>query len=291
MAHEEQGREEKTAEGLARVAHVTGKVVVPATAVTALLAYFGWARASAIYSVFGIDHRVLGFSVQDYLFDSVTDTFGPATLLLLAILAAVPAHLGLVRVMREPSRRKWTVLPLVVAGMGLAVVGLLGFLGVVTYPVAWPLVPLSLGLGVLLIGYATALWRATSGTERGPLGGSDVIDLATRVTFVAFLVITLFWSVAIYAQNDGFADGVRIAQQAASLPGVVVFSPHPLFLQEAGVQETVLIGDRESRYYRYDGLRLLVRASGRYILLPMNWRPGTRAVVLPDDPAVRLEFF
>ncbi|MGH3771334.1 MAG: hypothetical protein ACRDRW_08060 [Pseudonocardiaceae bacterium] len=288
---EEQGKREGTAEGLARMAHATGKIVVPATAITALLVYFGWARASAIYSVFGIDHRVLGFSVQDYLFDSVADTFEPATLLLLAILVAVPAHLGLVRVMAKPRWRKRTVLPLVATGTALTVVGLLGFLGVVTYPVTWPLVPLSLGLGVLLIGYSVALWRGPSGAELGPLGGSEVIDVVTRVTFAAFLTLTLLWSVAIYAQNNGFDDGEKIAQQPASLPGVVVFSPHPLFLQDAGVRETVLIGDQGSRYYRYDRLRLLVRANGRYILLPVNWRPGTRAVVLPDDPAVRLEFF
>lgn len=289
--NEERDRGEGTAQGLARITHTTGKIVVPAAAVTALLAYFGWARASAIYDVFGIDHRVLGFSVQDYLFDSVADTFKPATLLLLMILAAIPVHLGLMRVLKEPRWRKRTILPLAVTGMVLTVAGLFGFLGVVIYPIAWPVVPLSLGLGVLLIGYSAALWRATSGMQRGPLGGSDTIDALARVAFAAFLSLTLLWSVAGYAQYDGLEYGESLERQVALLPGVVVFSPHPMFFMDAGVRETELIGDKDSRYYRYDGLRLLVRASGRYILLPKGWRPGTNAVVLPDDPAVRLEFF
>ncbi|MGH3854826.1 MAG: hypothetical protein ACRDR6_15290 [Pseudonocardiaceae bacterium] len=286
MAEEEQA----TGAGLARMGHITGKIVVPITVLTALLAYFGWARASATYEVFDIDPRILGFSVQDYLFDSVHDTFGAATLLLLAVLAAVPVHLGLLKVARKPRWRTWTVLPLLVAGLALTVVGLLGSF-VVIYPVTWPIVPLSLGLGVLLIGYSAALWRATSGTPCGPLGGSEVLDVLTRVTFAAFLTLTLFSSVATYAYNDGFTEGAEIARQPAFLVGVVVFSPHPLFLQGPGVQETTLLGDQDSHYYRYDGLRLLVRANGRYILLPVGWRPGTPAVVLPDDPAVRLEFF
>ncbi|MGH3832265.1 MAG: hypothetical protein ACRDRS_17765 [Pseudonocardiaceae bacterium] len=291
MADGEQSPGEGAGEGLARMTHITGKIVVPATATTALLVYFGWARSSAIYEVFDIDHRVLGFSVQDYLLDSVKDTFVPATLLLLAILVAIPAHFGLMRMMRESRWRKRTVLPLFATGMVLTVVGLLGFLSVVTYPVTWPIVPLSLGLGVLLIGYSAALWRATGGAPRGPLGGSEVVDVLTRVTFVAFLTLTLFWSMAIYAQEDGRQYGETIAQHVASLPGVVVISAHPLFLQEAGARETVLIGDQQIRYYRYDWLRLLVRASGRYFLLPLDWRPGRDVAVLPDDPAVRLEFF
>src|SRR5262249_7924786 len=73
------------------------KIVVPVTAISALMVYFGWARTSATYATFGIHHSILGFSVQDYLFSSVADTFEPAALLLLLILVAVPIHLGLIR--------------------------------------------------------------------------------------------------------------------------------------------------------------------------------------------------
>ena len=279
-----------TANGLSRLANIAGKVVAPVTAITALMIYFGWARASTTYGAFGIPYSVLGFSFQDYLLRSINDTFRPAALLLLMILVAVPVHLGLIKVM-ERGWRKRTVLPLVAVGTALTVVGLLGFLRVVTYRVTWPVTPLSLGLGILLLGYATSLWRAASKTQLRPLGDSDVIDIVTRFTFAAFLILTLVWSVAIYATIRGGEDAQQIARRPAALTGVVVFASRPLHLSSGGIRETVLIGDRDSRYYRYDGLRLLVRASDRYILLPAMWRPGMRAVVLPDDPAVRLEFY
>lgn len=276
---------------LSRLARITGTVVVPITAVTAILVYFGWARTSATYQIFGIDRGVLGFSIQDYLFGSVVDTFNLLALLLLVILVAVPAHLGLIGVTTEPKWRKRAALCLALVGLALTVVGLLGFLEVVIYQVLWPLVPLSLGLGVGLVGYAVSLWRAATGTKFRPLGDSYVINVVSLVAFAAFLTLTLFWSLAIYAGIHGAREAQRIAQQPASLPGVVVFSPDPLFLHGSRIRETVLIGDQGRRYYRYDGLHLLVRADGRYILLPENWRPGMRAMILPDDPAVRLELF
>ena len=99
------------------------------------------------------------------------------------------------------------------------------------------------------------------------------------------------WSVAIYAQIRGFEEAQQIARRPASLPGVVVFAPSPLHLSGGGIRATILIDDQAKRYYRYDGLRLLVRANDRYILLPARWRPGMRTIVLPDDPALRLEFY
>lgn len=287
---ETQGQSSGTTAVLSRLAQIAGKVVAPAT-ITALMVYFGWARTRTTYAIFGIDDSVLRFSVQDYLFRSISQTFEPAILLLLMILVAVPAHLGLVKVMRARGWRKRTIFPLAVTGVALTVVGLLDFLGVVTYPVAWPLTSMSLGSGVLLIGYATSLWRAASGTELRPLGDSDAIDIVTRVAFTAFLIITLFWSAATFALIRGVEDAQHIAQGSASLPGVVVFTPRPLHLSGGEIREIVLIGDQQSRYYRYDGLRLLVRTSDGYILLPANWRPGMRTIVLRDSPDLRLEFY
>lgn len=290
MVAETQDQKSGTSDGLSRLAQIAGKVVAPVT-VTALMVYFGWARASATYESFGIDQSILGFSIQDYLFRSISETFEPAALLLLVILVAVPVHLGLIKVMREWGWRKRIVFPPAVIGMASIIVGLLGFLGIVTYSVAWPLIPMSLGLGTLLIGYATSLWRVASGTELRPLGNSDMIDIVARVGFTAFLILTLFWSVAVFARIHGVEDAQRIAQGSASLPGVVIFTPHQLHLRGAGIRETVLIGDQEIRYYRYDGLRLLVRGSDRYILLPAKWQPGIRTIVLRDRRDTRLEFY
>ena len=56
------------------------------------MVYFGWARTSVHYAVFGIDQGTLGLSVQDYLLRSVNETFKPLAVLLLALLVAIPGH-------------------------------------------------------------------------------------------------------------------------------------------------------------------------------------------------------
>ena len=43
--------------------------------------------------------------------------------------------------------------------------------------------------------------------------------------------------------------------------------------------------------YRYDGYRLLIRSNKRHFLVPVQWRPGTRAVVLADERTVRVEYY
>ena len=150
---------------------------------------------------------------------------------------------------------------------------------------------MSLGLGVLLIGYGAALYTAVTRRRLVPAEGTPTLRTVTSVAFAAFLVLTLFWSVAVYAQLRGFAAARDIAEQPASLPGVVVFAPQQLNLEGPGIRERSLSGDEPRYRYRYDGLRLLVRANERYFLLPEQWRPGARAVVLLDEPSLRVEFF
>jgi hypothetical protein len=175
-----QDRRNGAPEGLSRLAQIAGKIIAPVTAITALMVYFVWALTSATYGVFGIEDSVLGFSIQDYLLRSINETVKPVVLLLLVVLVAIPIHLGLIKLIRDHGWRRRVIFPLGAVGAVSVLAGLLGFLDVVTYPVAWPLIPMSLGLGALLIGYANSLWRAAIGTQLSPIGGSDVIDIVTR---------------------------------------------------------------------------------------------------------------
>jgi len=279
-------------QGFARLARITGEVAAPTTLVVALMVYFGWARTSVQYAVFGIDRGTLGLSVQDYLFRSVNETFRPLAVLLFALLVAIPGHAAIVRSLgRRPRLTSPVCATLGTVGVILAAIGLLGLARLVTYPVRWPLVPMSLGLGVLLVGYGAALYTAATQRPLVPAEGSPALRQIANVAFATFLVHTLFWSVAVYAQLRGFAAAGAVAERPASLPGVVVFAPQQLHLEGPGIRETTLPGD-EARYrYRYDGLRLLLRSNERYFLLPEQWRAGDRAVVLLDEPSVRVEFF
>ena len=279
-------------QGFARLARIAGEVAATTTLVVALMVYFGWARTSVLYAVFGIDQGTLGLSVQDYLLRSVNETFRPLAVLLLALLVAIPGHAAVVRSLeRRPRLTPPVCAALGTVGLVLGAIGVLGLSRLVTYRVTWPLVPMSLGLGVLLIGYGAALYTAVTRRRLVPAEGTPTLRTVTSVAFAAFLVLTLFWSVAVYAQLRGFAAARDIAEQPASLPGVVVFAPQQLHLEGPGIRERSLSGDEPRYRYRYDGLRLLVRANERYFLLPEQWRHGARAVVLLDEPSLRVEFF
>ncbi|PZG21972.1 hypothetical protein [Nonomuraea aridisoli] len=76
------------------------------------------------------------------------------------------------------------------------------------------------------------------------------------------------------------------------LSGVVVYAPQRLHLEGAGVTETAFPDPHAKFRFRYTGLRLLLHAHGRYFLLPACWAtsPEARAIALPDDTSLRLEF-
>ncbi|MFB9892415.1 hypothetical protein [Planobispora takensis] len=288
---------EDSATDFARLWQVLAKVVAPTTLVTALMVYFGWARASVTYRVFGLDQSVLGLSLQDYLFRSIDATIEPLAGLLLAVMIAIPVHLlltGLFSRLRAAAR--WAVAAVAAAGAGACLAGLAGITGLGRYRSEWPIVPMSLGLGVMLIGYAVHLHSLTSGRRLWPGGESPPLRTARRVAFMGLLILTALWSAAVYAQNRGVDVARDLVVDARRLPGVVVYAPERLPIEGPGVQESALPvppGDRPRHRYRYDGLRLLIHAGRQYFLLPVCWRGDgrSRVIGLPDDKTLRLEFF
>lgn len=284
-------------EGFSGLWRVVGQVAASTSLVLALMVYFGWVRTDVLFGAFGISSSALGQTVQDYALRSVGSLPRPLAVVLLALVLLRPAHHVVSRAVRSPHRIGRMVAPALL-GIGVTAVGLglLGFSGLVVFDVEWPLVPMSLGLGLLVAAYGVTLRPAPPRRGTDPAPGRDpapsALAVLQRVALAAILVLTLFWSAAVYAQLDGVGAAERIAQRPASLPGAVVFTPHRLHIQTTGVVETVLPPEAEPRYrYRYDGLRLLIRSEGRFFLLPVRWRPGQHAVVLNDDPEYRLEFF
>ena len=270
-----------------------GTVVAPTTLVTALMYYFGWARAKASFGEFGVDLSTLGLSPQDYVLRSIDTTIKAVSLVLGIVLMAPLAHRALLRAVRRslPHRRGWpTSVARLIVGLGvLTVAGAAAGLGPVQYKVRWPAVPLGLGVGTLLVGYGLYLGRALT-TRPAPYLASAV----PRAAFAGFLVVMIFWSTADWAHTRGQDIAWAIQRNPLAQPGVVVFATDQLGLEEgqAGVTEKVAGPKASSGRYRYDGFRLLVRAGGRYFLLPACWQKdnGSRVVALPEDAKVRLEF-
>ena len=149
-------------------------VLAPTTVITALLFYFGWAQTNALFGRLGIDQSALGFTVQDYMLRSVNSTFRPLSVVLLAAVAGLSAHIALTRAMATPGRtglaeRLWPV-PMVLGGL-LLLAGLSGLWGLVRYRVDFPVVPLSLGAGLGLLAYGAFLRGQAPERRAAPAAG------------------------------------------------------------------------------------------------------------------------
>jgi hypothetical protein len=186
-----------------------GSVVAPTTLVTALLYYFGWARATATYDHFGIDQSALGFSTQDYVLHSTNSAFRPLSLVLLLGLLAGWLQLRLVRTLE--SRTPAWLLPLVAhsargVGLLLLLIGLLGRYGPLVYNVTFPVVPLSLATGVLLLtygGWVQRRWQPARDIARDPRLSPPWLTGLRRGLLWAFVIVNLFAAVAGYADERG----------------------------------------------------------------------------------------
>jgi hypothetical protein len=248
-------------------------VLAPTTVITALLFYFGWARTNALFGRLGIDQSALGFTVQDYMLRSVNSTFRPLSVVLLAAVAGLSAHIALTRAMATPGRaglaeRLWPV-PMVMGGL-LLLAGLSGLWGLVRYRVDFPVVPLSLGAGLGLLGLRCLPPRAGAGAPGGAGGRAANAAGARRTVVAIFVLVMLFWSVAVYAQARGVREAARVAATISRRPDVTVYSARRLHLAGPAIRETELRGPDTAYRFRYTGLKLVVRSGGKWFLLPAS---------------------
>jgi hypothetical protein len=110
------------------------------------------------------------------------------------------------------------------------------------------------------------------------------------VLSVTLVIVSLFWGTTLYAKARGRGLGIELENGLQQLPSVVLYSVSPLGLEKPVTEEAVR--GSEPRYrYRYDELRLLLRSSDTYFLLPEGWSHDDGAViVLHDGPEIRLVF-
>jgi hypothetical protein len=273
-------------------------VVAPATLLGALLFYFGWARSRAQARYFGVDVDLLGRSNQEYALRSIGAVFWPCALLLGAVLGALVVHAGARRLASARRRRLLLILAACAgaAGLALTVFALVGIWdprtgdGAVHTPAAFA------------VGIPVAAYALFVGVTVASAHGSRSIPPLPRAPFVlvAGLVgIFVFWAVGAHADLRGQRLAERTAANLRALPSVTVYSPHRLYLDGLGVEETALPGSDGAYRFRYSGLRLLARAGARNFLVPTRWcrvdrdrsceRHGV-TFVLQDSDALRLDF-
>jgi hypothetical protein len=251
---------------------------------TALLFYFGWRRSEAEADALGFSVDLLGMSPQDFMLRSVPVLFFPVALLLLAGLVALWTHTRLLRRLEQDQGRnlvlgiggvlRWSWLLLSLLGLGLLLAApTLGQL----------LLPSFVILGVLGTIYGALLGRRATQDSTRP-------RLAVTLLVAALVAVLLFWQTERLARVVGEALAEEIGANVHALTAVTIYSPKKLQLG-SDVTET-RFADPDSAYrYRYDGLRLLDHASGKYFLIPDQWtRERPRLIVIRDDSTVRMEF-
>lgn len=275
---------------LRAILETVGLVAGPATVISALALYFGVVYTNAQAFYFGIDGSLLGLSSQAYVLRSVDALFVPVGAVVLGGLVALWGHGVLTRWLSQPSRhRAVTAAVWAMGSVGGVLFGLAAFSVFRPLPFRTPFLfaPLSLVVGMLGLSYAISLSR-----RRHPeLSARSWIATANALLVGLVVVIGLFWGSSDYARALGRGRAQILHARLPLRPGVVVHSVQRLRLEGPGVEETVLAEAEGDYAFSYRGLRLFTRAGGNYFLLPTEWSVANgRAIVLPDDDRIRIEF-
>jgi hypothetical protein len=272
--------------------HVLGYVSVigpPATVVTALVFYFGWARAKAQAEWMGLHVNLFGYTTRDFALLSISALYLP--LLLLVALAMLWVWLDRLlrrRIDRGAAGRWATTLPraaLLGAGALIGLMVVLLFAERVYSPLYAPYLVTA---GVLVAAWAVRIRRCAAAVEglRRP-AEQQAVEATLLLVLVALL---LFWGTSNFAEARGRGLAEDLEVNLPWLPRAQVYSQEPLGLDVPGVT-THELGTAEAPLYRYDGLRLLTVSGERYFFLHEGWsvEEGT-VVVLPDDASLRVQY-
>lgn len=272
---------------------VTG-LLANVVVVTALLVYIGWKRAEVQSRELGLSEAIFAMSTQDYVLRSVKTVL--VLLIGVGILTCLWVVLDRWLSPRAPWRasgesapvttaRRWVLRFLGVAWLVLP--ALVTLMGLVWRAWAFVLLPVSLGVGAVLLLYVVQL-------RGGELGQDERSRRRMQVLQIGGLLIALvctFWTGERYAHLDGVRLARAIDADVTRLPGVVVLSPTPLHLDGPGASVQAL-GAGEDRQYRYEGLRLLEYARSTYFLVSDGWSRelGVVFVVSEAEPGLRIQF-
>jgi hypothetical protein len=112
-----------------------------------------------------------------------------------------------------------------------------------------------------------------------------------RILLVGTVLAATFWATAVYSQQTGESLAAAIDANPTAEPEVTVYSEDSLRLWSAAPPELPAEPEEGAHFrYAYTGLRLLIYANDRWVLLTGERGASGRAavVVLHDDDTVRV---
>jgi hypothetical protein len=261
-----------------------GRILGQTALLGALLLFFGWARTRATYDHFGVDLSQLELSTTDYILRSVNTAYDPLLRLGLLAFAGIALHEYLARRSRQAPAIRQAIgiaglILLAIGGSALLLAPWSQLIGrhVPNDPaIAFAWLPVTLASAFALLAYAS--WTAPS------LADSRLIS----ILLVGLFVLALFWAVSLFANYDGRKRAEAIEQGLPRATEVVLLSEQSLAIGGHGVVSGTL---KAGKYrHSYAGLRLLVRAGGKYFLVPSHWQHGRdRVFAIPDGSDIRVE--
>jgi hypothetical protein len=299
---------------------LAGNVIAPATAISALLFYFGYVSSRSQYEYFGLDVDTIGLGTQDFVMRSpqpllvpllVLSVLGAGAVLLHAVLrrrltvafaepasAPEPAPGSGAEPEPESAITAWRWI-----GRGTAAGLLLMAAGLVLlflYPLlrGWYLfnlvTPLVIALGGTIAAYALAASRLAAKLEPAA-GPQEAPSMLLRPAVSAFILVavasSIFWATATLAQWSGLGLAQYRALHLDELPSVIMDTKERLFLTSPGINEVVLPPSTgQTFHYRYRHLRLLIQGDDRLFLVPDRWSPSDSTLLVRLDNNVRMQF-
>jgi hypothetical protein len=260
-----------------------GVIAGQAALLSALLFYVGWVRTQSLLRHFGLDNDIIHLSWNDYILRSpnvvipaLTLTFAVSVFLVIAggsfwsYLGPPKGHLGL------------SLGSYVLATVAL-VLAVVGYLNKVVFSTTIPFVPIFFALAVGLLALGAWLSPITDKAKSEARAYRSTIGILVVLT----AVLSAFWIASVYATQTGHALAVEIEKYPTRRTSVTIYSEADLGFAPP-VITTPLSDSRFKR--RYSGLRFLIYAPEKYVLIPEGWRRGQDPVyIIRDDPSIRVE--
>jgi hypothetical protein len=287
--------ETTTAGQVERWVRAGASIIAPATALSALLFYFGYVSARSQYEYFGVDVDTIGLGTQDYIMRSPQPLLMPLLTLTIIGFGTVALHtITRRRIAAAANTGRIQLLARGIVAAGLAVLGA-GLVLLAIYPHVrdWALydlvTPLLVTLGTALAGYGSRVLRLVGNAPESP--PRPLLHRASGLLVYVVIAAGIFWTTATVAQWTGRGLAQYQARNLDHLPSVILDTKERLYLRSPGIDESVLpAAEGQTFHYRYRRLRLLIHGHDRMFLVPDKWSASNSTLIVTVDDSIRVQF-